>query len=286
MKLLTNPLVVRMAVVFLAGACAFVLGAVLIRRMRRSLMAEGVLREANASPEAFPQYTYQAVIQELKQQKHELQSEQQAERRRAKTSENISAAVLSNLSSGVLFVGLNGLVRQANAAARQILGFGALAGMGVREVFREAVVIPSFDSRIPVATVLETSLQEKTPYRRIEARYVTPGGEERNLELTATSVKAPSGDVLGVACLISDQTELKRIRHEEQLRGEISAEMALELRSSLIIIADCARQLASDQDPETAHKLAADIATETELLQNSIGGFLSGAKTESAAAGV
>ena len=36
------------------------------------------------------------------------------ERRRAKTSENISAAVLSNLSSGVVFFTPNGLVRQAN----------------------------------------------------------------------------------------------------------------------------------------------------------------------------
>jgi nitrogen fixation/metabolism regulation signal transduction histidine kinase len=37
--------------------------------------------------------------------------------RRAKTSENISAAVLSNLSSGVLFLTTNGLIRIANARA-------------------------------------------------------------------------------------------------------------------------------------------------------------------------
>ena len=68
-----------------------------------------------SAPETFPLHTYHAVIQQLKQQKHELQSSQREERRRAKTSENISAAVLSNLSCGVLFFTPNGLVRQANA---------------------------------------------------------------------------------------------------------------------------------------------------------------------------
>jgi len=40
--------------------------------------------------------------QQLKQQKHELLSSQREERRRARTSENINAAVLSNLSCGVV----------------------------------------------------------------------------------------------------------------------------------------------------------------------------------------
>ena len=63
---------------------------------------------------------------------------QQVERRRAKTSENISAAVLSNLVERVMFLTPNGLVRQANAAAQQILGFASPVGMTAAQIFREA----------------------------------------------------------------------------------------------------------------------------------------------------
>ncbi len=90
---------------FVAAGFAFILGLLLMKRIRRSISQEASFSEASASSasESFPLHTYHAVIQQLKQQKHELQSSQVVERRRAKTSENISAAVLANLSSGVLF---------------------------------------------------------------------------------------------------------------------------------------------------------------------------------------
>lgn len=286
MKLLASPIVIRMVLVFVAGAFAFLLGSVLIRRMRRSFVPQEPRLKENPSSSSLPLHTYQAVIQELKQQKHELQSLQLVERRRAKTSENISAAVLSHLSCGVLFITPNGLVRQANGAARQILGFASPIGMSVAEIFREAVVIPSLESKIVLTRVLEAGLQEKAPYRRLEARYETPAGEERRLDLTVTSVHAPSGDVLGFAGLINDQTELMRIREQEKLRGEMSAEMALELRNSLTMISECARQLAAEPNPAVAQKLATDVATEAEQLQRTIGGFLAGASAAKAAAGV
>lgn len=286
MKLLANPIVIRMVLVFVAGAFAFLLGSVLIRRMRRSFVPQESPQRESPSSNNLPLHAYQAVIQELKQQKHELQSLQQAERRRAKTSENISAAVLSHLSSGVLFITPNALVRQANGSARQILGFASPVGMSVAEIFREAVVIPGFESKVAIARVLETSLQQKAPYRRLETRYETPAGEERMLDLTVTAVHSPSGEVLGAACLINDQTELRRIREQEQRRGEMSAEMALELRNSLTLISECARQLAAEPNPEVAQKLAADVATEAEQLQRTIGGFLAGTGAAKAAAGI
>ena len=121
MRLATNPIVLRMVMVFVAAGFAFIVGLLLMRRMRRSFSEEGSFSDTPSSvsaSESFPLHTYHAVIQQLKQQKHELQSLQLVERRRAKTSENISAAVLSNLSSGVLFFTPNGLVRQANASAK------------------------------------------------------------------------------------------------------------------------------------------------------------------------
>ena len=306
MKLLTNPIVLRMALVFVAGSFAFVVGLLLMKRMRRSISDEGSFSDASASSasESFPLHTYHAVIQQLKQQKHELQSLQVAERRRARTSENISAAVLSNLSSGVLFFTPNGLVRQANASAKQILGFASPAGMSAAEIFREAELISSSQTTYAnLAEAVNVGLREKTRFQRLEARYRTPTGEERTLDITVSSVHAPDGEApgaagpgmaglgvaglgvaglgvacLGVACLINDRTEVTEIRRQEELRGEMSAEMALGLRNSLTTIAGYAQQLAASREPELARQLASDIAVEAAHLDRTIGGFLASAK--------
>ena len=283
---MTNPIVLRMALMFVAAGFAFVVGLLLMKRMRRSISDEASFPEASASSasESFPLHTYHAVIQQLKQQKHELQSSQLVERRRAKTSENISAAVLSNLSSGVLFFTPNGLVRQANASAKQILGFASPAGMSAAEIFREAELISSSQTTYAnLAEAVNASLREKTRFQRLEARYRTPAGEERTLDITVSSVHAPDGDAagaacLGVACLINDRTEVTEIRRQQELRGEMSAEMALGLRNSLTTIAGYAQQLAASRDPELARQLASDIAAEAAHLDRTIGGFLAGAK--------
>lgn len=286
MKLLTNPIMLRMVLVLAAAVAAFLLGLFFIRRLRRNLAEEGTLPEAFPSSDSFPLQTYHAVIQQLKQQKHELQSLQQLERRRARTTENVSAAVLSNLSSGVLFFTGNGLVRQANAAAKQILGYASPAGMSSSEIFHHAKVFPAGgDSKTSLAQAVQASLHENTPARRMEVQFRTPAGEERILEITITSVLAPSGDVLGAACLINDETEMALIRRQQTLRGEMSAEMALRLRNSLSAISGYARQLAASHDLAAVRQLSTDIVSEAAQLDHTIGGFLAEARTARASAG-
>ena len=285
MKLLANPIVVRMAVVFIAGAFSFIIGVFIMRRMRRNL-SEGSLDSMEpATLDSLPLHTYHAVIQQLKQQKHEMQSSHQAERRRARTSENISVAVLSHLSSGVMFIDSSGLVRQANTAARQILGFASPVGMGVKEVFRESTFQRS-DTTQALAEAIQKNVQDKISSYLLNVHYLRPSGEERALEVTITPVQAPSGDTIGVACLINDQTELARVRRQQLAQGEISAEMALQLRSSLATIADCAKRLSDRPDAQSVERMASDIALEAAHLERTIGGFLREPKVARAAAGV
>ncbi len=283
MRLATNPIVLRMALVFVAAGFAFVMGLLMMRRMRRSLSEEASFANTPPVPESFPLHMYHAVIQQLKQQKQELQSLQLLERRRAKTSENVSAAVLSNLSSGVLFFTPNGLVRQANASAKQILGFASPTGMSAPEIFRDAELLSASAGASPDLTkAVNASLRGKTRFQRMEISYRTPTGDPRTLDITVSSVPAPDGEILGVACLINDRTEMTEIRRQEELRGEMSAEMALGLRNSLTTISGYAQQLAASQDQELARQLAADIAAEAAHLDRTIGGFLAGARTASA----
>jgi nitrogen fixation/metabolism regulation signal transduction histidine kinase len=257
-----------------------------MRRMRRNINEEIIDSSEPASLDTLPLHTYHAVIQQLKQQKYELQSSQQAERRRTRTSENISAAVLSHLSSGVMFIDCNGLVRQANTAARQILGFASPVGMGLHEVFREAAVHNTSEARITLAETVQSNLRDKTSSHQLEIGYLTPSREDRTLEITITPVQSPSGDTLGAACLINDQTELTQVRQQQAMRGEMSAEMALELRNSLATIADCAKRLSTKPDEQSVQRLAIDIASEADHLNRTIGGFLTEPKAARASAGI
>jgi len=279
MNLLSNPLVVRMGLVLVVVAVTFAITVLIMRRMRRSLSDEAGFNTNVTPSDGSPLY---AVIQQLKQQKHEIQAAQQAERRRAKTSENISAAILSHLSSGVMFITPDGLVRQANAAARTILGFASPVGLTTGQIFRDAAELASSgEPGARVADTIQLGLRQKI--QKFEVAYESPAGEQRTLEITVTAVHSPGGDVLGTACLINDLTEVVQIRRQEHLRSEVSSEMALELHKSVQAIASYARRLQTGTDVELARQLAADVVDEAAHLEHTIGGFLSGARTARAA---
>lgn len=278
MKLLANPVLLRAVFVMLCAGCAFLLGLIFMRLLRRKIAQEADLSSAaSATAEKLPLHLYNTVIQQLKQQKHELQVQSQAEQNRARATESFSQAVLSNLSSGVLVVGTNGLVRTCNPAAKEILGFASATGMSAADIFRGAVirnVREPGNETVCVADEVEAVLHGGGKRRRVEAEYQTPAGEKRFLAVTVSPVPAVDGGLLGVACLISDLSEMERIRRQQELHGEISAEMALQLRTSLATIAGYAQQLACNRDPEMARQLAADIAQEAARLDRNLGGFL------------
>lgn len=277
-NLLTNPLVLRAALVLVAAVGALGFAVWLIRGLRRNIAAETDFESA-ATPtlEGLPFHLYNTVIQQLKQQKHELQVQNLAEQRRARTTENFSQAVLSNLSSGVLVFGVNGLTKQANPAAKEILGFSSLSGMSAENIFRDASGPEQGNGSL--AEEVQAVLREGSKCRQLEADYTTPAGKRLRIAVTVSPVPAVDGSLLGAACLISDRSEFEQIRHQQQLHGEISAEMALELRTSLTTIAGYAQQLARNRDPELAPQLAADIASEAARLDRHIGGFLSPRRT-------
>jgi PAS domain-containing protein len=284
-KLLTNPLILRAAVVLCCSTFAFVMVVILMRRLRKNLSEESdISSDSSPSLETLPLHLYNTVIQQLKQQKHELQVQTQVEQRRARTTENFSQAVLSNLSSGVLVFGMNGLVKQTNPAAKAILGFASATGMSAEDIFRNAAITSTSlanafpdrqtDQPVALAGEVQAVLREGSGRRQVEAEYITPGGIKRHIAVTVSPVPAVDGSLLGAACLISDLSEFERIRRQQELHIEISAEMALALRTSLTTISGYAQQLAKNRDPELAQQLAADIASEAAHLDHSIGGFL------------
>lgn len=288
MRLLANPVLLRAAVVLFCATFSLLLGLLFMRVLKKNIAEERDF-SAVAKPtlETLPLHLYNTVIQQLKQQKHELQVQSESEQRRAKTTENFSQAVLSNLSCGVLVFGANGLVKTANPAAKKILGFISPTGMGAEDIFRGALVHRAdgsserdLEDSAGVADKVSEVLHEESKRCEAYAEYETPAGIKRFIAVTISPVPSVDGGLLGVACLINDLSELEQIRRQQELHGKISAEMALQLRSSLATISGCAQQLANNRDPEMALRLAGDIADQATQLDRSIGGFLT--KTQAA----
>ena len=289
MRMLASPLMLRAILVLVCAMGAFLLGLLFIRALRKNI-AEGsdVSGGGPVSLETLPLHLYNTVIQQLKQQKHELQVQSQTEQHRARTSETFSQAMLSHLSCGVLVFGPNGLVKTANPAVKAILGFASATGMGPEDIFRGAFVrsarwassgVLAEENNneadcILLADEISAVLREGSQRREVEAEYETPAGKKRFLAVTVSAVPAVDGGLLGVACLINDRTEVEEIHRQQELQGEISAEMALQLRTSLTTISGYAQQLANSRDPELAKQLATDIAHESAQLDHSLGGFL------------
>jgi len=256
-KILANPVLLHAAVVLFLSGFAFMIVVVFMRLLRRNLEEESeISSEGTPSLDTLPLHLYNTVIQQLKQQKNELQKQSQTEQRRARTNENFSQAVLSNLSCGVLVFGTNGLVTQSNPAAKQILGFASSTGMGADDLFRGEI-----------AAEVHSVLREGSARRQLNTNYTTPSGEKRRIAVTVSPVPAVDGSLLGAACLITDLSAFEQIRVQQEMR-------ALELRTSLTTISGYAQQLARNRDPELAQQLAADIAQEAVRLDRSVGGFL------------
>ena len=286
MTLLMNPMALRMGLLLFAAIAAFGLGLFTIRLLRKNLLSES--ESLNSSPlaaEGLPVHAYHAVIQQLKQQKHELVTQQLSERRKAKASDTLSSTILSNLSCGVMFFNTAGLVRQANAAARKLLGFASPVGLHVADLFRTTTLRPenndpnadsSSSSSSTVEQALAPALAGKSVVRGLVVNIFTPDGESHILEVTASPVLAEDASLMGTTLVLTDKTDIERIRHDQKMHQEISSELALGLRDSLTTIAGCAQQLARSRDPELARQLADGIAREAAQLDRTIGSFLGG----------
>jgi PAS domain S-box-containing protein len=276
------------------GAFAFFGGIALMRRMRRRI-TEGESGETgprtSAQAAGFTLAAYQGVIQRLKEQEKELDRLHKAERERAQVSENVSAAVLSNLPSGVLLFNPAGLVQQANQAAKSILGYASPLGLHARDLFRgvSSVRMATGEPETSLDALLdavEQALRKGAAFRRLEADYRTPGGEQRVLGITLSPVRTAAGDTLGAACLVSDLTEITTLARQVRLRenlaalGEMSAGIAHEFKNSLATISGYAQMLAGERDPETSQQFARKIAAETSSLTRIVSDFLNFARPQ------
>ena len=291
--LLQNPVVLKSAVAFVLTVFFIVIGLIIIRQVRREIVSAEEPKRVSADTPRFSLAAYEGVITRIKEQERELATLRRSEAERARESATVSEAIVSNLPSGVVLFNTAGLVRQANPAARALLGYASPSSMHLRGIFKsvsavrfttDAITSPDAPSD-QLATAIERSIRENLQYRRIEADYVTPSGEKRVLGITVSPVRHASGEALGAACLLTDLTDITRLSEQVKLKesmaalGEMSAGIAHEFKNSLATISGYAQMLAAEGSSEFATR----IADETANLSRIVSDFLNFARPQGSA---
>ena len=162
-----------------------------------------------------------------------LRDGERAMKARAEASERLSGEIVASLTSGLLVVDGDGIVRTLNPAGQTMLGLPGNRWEGpYREVLKDVG---------PLADVLEECLRTSRPV--VRRAVPLTGGVASHLGLTVSPIReGPGGTAQGVICLFSDLTEVMEL--EEQLRlkdslarlGEMTAGIAHEFRNGLATI--------------------------------------------------
>lgn len=288
MKLLTNPIVMKMVVTAFIALAALAIFIWIIRALRQRVTtpASETLRPSLENTAGFTLAAYQGVIQRYKEQEKELAGLREAERQRAVAMEKVSAAVLSQLSSGVLVFNSMGILQQANPAARTIFGYSSPLNFHARDLFKGVSAVRNSDGTpaagepgpAPLLQALERCIRQAESAHRLEADYATPGGDRRVLGITLSPVR--DAQARGAACLVSDLTEIVAMGRQMRLRenlaslGEMSAGIAHEFKNSLATISGYAQMLSTTDHQATARDFAQKITAEAANLTNVVTDFL------------
>ncbi len=206
-----------------------------------------------------------------------LRLQERAMKARAEASERLSSEIIASMTSGLLVVGQEGLVRTLNPAGRRLLGLPETIeeGLHYRDVLRHAA---------PMFGVVAECLATMRPIVRRAVQMTDPAVGATHLGITVSPVLDEAGQAHGAICLFTDLSDVAEL--EEQLRlkdslarlGELTAGIAHEFRNGLATIHGYARLLVLDQLPPEFRPYVQGIRDETEALGQVVTNFLNFAK--------
>ncbi len=142
-------------------------------------------------------------------------------------------SILENMSSGLVTIDAEGIIRSWNRAAGEILGLAPDRVRGHSYVAALGHGLEAFAER------LRETLEHGTEGHRFEVPIRTAEGREAPLGISTTLLLGPDGKRRGVIALFQDLSQVKgleeRARRQETLAaiGELSAGIAHEIRNCL-----------------------------------------------------
>lgn len=212
----------------------------------------------------------------MEQAVQRLRSQERALKARAEASERLSEEIIASLTSGLLVVDTERVVRTVNPAGRRMLG---LPDSGGHDTLRDLLsTVP------PLKAVVEECITTTRPVLRRTVQLVQPGGTLAHLGVTASPMRDAEGRTSGVICLFTDLSAVVDL--EEQLRlkdslarlGELTAGIAHEFRNGLATIHGYSRLLDLERLPPDFRPYVEGIRGETDALRQVVTNFLNFAK--------
>jgi two-component system sensor histidine kinase AtoS len=203
---------------------------------------------------AFVLETFQSVIAQLQSQQEELKRLSDQASRRADSAERFSDRIVASMPTGLIAFDAAGNTTVTNGPLRVLLGNEVSdSGEHFRAVFAS---IPA------LAELVEACLESGRVFRREEIEAINGSGQGKRFGATVAPIdRASESGARGALCLITDITEVTRLREQVALKrnleslGEMSAGLAHEFKNAMAALHGYAQFLQSidhDQQGKTA----------------------------------
>jgi signal transduction histidine kinase len=226
---------------------------------------------------AFVLETFQSVVAQLQSQQQELERLSAEASQRADSAERFSERIVASMPSGLIAFDLSGKATVANPPAHALFDhLTKLEGEHFRTIF----------SNIPaLADMVQACLDAGRLFRREEIE--APGSSQpKRLGATIAPIEPSDSGARGALCLITDITEVKRLREQVALKrnleslGEMSAGLAHEFKNAMAALHGYA-QFLQNIDHDDRGKAAADaLVQEVRSLSEMITAFLNFARPQ------
>jgi signal transduction histidine kinase len=227
---------------------------------------------------AFVLETFQSVIAQLQEQQKELQRLSEQASQRADSAERFSDRIVASMPTGLIAFDARGHATVMNGPARALFKNEKQAGEHFGAIFSD---VPA------LSEMVETCLATGRLFRREEIETTNSADRATRLGATVAPIDpASETGSRGALCLITDITEVTRLREQVALKrnleslGEMSAGLAHEFKNAMAALHGYAQFLQSVDTGEQGKTATDALLQEVRNLSEMTTAFLNFARPQ------